>query len=64
MASASCCLAYKNLRWYVLVQFEALCALKRPQEASETLVKLTEQDKSFEKSKEFKGLLRQLQAIS
>ena len=45
------------------MQFEALCALKRRQEASEALDMLARQDRAFAKSKEYKSLLKQLQAI-
>lgn len=45
------------------MQFEALCALKRPQEAAEVLDTLARQDKGFAKSKEYKLLLKQLQAV-
>ena len=45
------------------MQFEALCALKRRHEASEALDTLAGQDKAFAKSKEYKLLLKQLQAI-
>ena len=47
----------------VFTQFEALCALKRCQEASEALDVLARQDRAFAKSKEYKLLLKQLQAM-
>ena len=47
----------------VFTQFEALCALKRRQEASEALDVLARQDRAFAKSKEYKLLLKQLQAM-
>ncbi|KAL3151827.1 hypothetical protein ABBQ38_012794 [Trebouxia sp. C0009 RCD-2024] len=44
-------------------QFEALCALKRRQEASSALGMLAAEDRAFAKSKEYKLLLRQLQSL-
>ncbi len=45
-------------------QVEALSALKRYQEAAEALDVLAKQDHSFTKSKDYKLLLKQVQAIS
>lgn len=46
------------------MQFEAFCALKQRKEASEALGTLAEQDIAFAKSKEYKSLLKELQAMS
>ncbi|DBA94290.1 TPA: hypothetical protein ACH3X1_001904 [Trebouxia sp. C0004] len=45
-------------------QVEALCALKRHQEAAETLDTIAQRDRAFSKSKDFKSLLKQVQAVS
>lgn len=40
-------------------QFEALCALKRHQEASQVLEAIARQDRAFAKSKDYKSLVKQ-----
>ena len=47
-----------------VLQVEALCALKRHQEAAETLDTIAQHDRSFSKSKDFKSLLKQVQAVA
>ncbi len=47
-----------------VLQVEALCALKRHQEAAETLNTIAQHDRAFSKSKDFKFLLKQVQAVA
>ncbi len=47
-----------------VLQVEALCALKRHQEAAETLDTIAQHDRAFSKSKDFKSLLKQVQAVA
>lgn len=46
------------------MQVEALCALRRLQEASEALDSIAMNDPAFAKSKDFKSLAKQVQAIA